>query len=155
MKSFAALAGLFVCAHLFGAATNESLDSPPSRGPQESLAMMQTKPGLRVELVAAEPLIVDPVAIDWGPDGKLWVVEMRDYPMGMDGNWKSGSRIKVLEATHGDGKYDKATVFLDNLPFATGITAWRKGALICAAPDIIYAEDTNGDGHADIVRKLF
>src|SRR5438876_2854515 len=135
--------------------SRESLEFPPPKSPEESLASMQTKAGLEIELVAAEPLIVDPVAIDWGADGKLWVVEMRDYPMGMDGNWKPGSRIKFLEDTNGDGKYDKATVFLDHLPFATGITAWRKGALICTAPDILYAEDTNGDGHADVVRKLF
>src|SRR5438093_1067785 len=138
-----------------GAADRDALEFPPPKSPQESLASMQTKAGFQVELVAAEPLIVDPVAIDWGPDGKLWVVEMRDYPMGMDGNWKPGSRVKFLEDTIGDGKYDKATVFLDHLPFATGVTAWRKGALICTAPDILYAEDTNGDGKADVVKKLF
>src|SRR5438552_12400160 len=75
--------------------------------------------------------------------------------MVVDWKWKPGSRIKVLEDTKGDGIYDKATVFLDNLPFATGVTAWRKGALICTAPDILYAEDTDGDGHADVVEKLF
>src|SRR6059036_692969 len=113
-----------------GAADMDPREFPPPKSPQESLASIQTKAGFKVELVAAEPLIVDPVAIDWGADGKLWVVEMRDYPMGMDGNWKPGSRIKFLEDTNGDGKYDKATVFLDHLPFATGVTAWRKGALI-------------------------
>src|SRR3954465_15203618 len=116
-------------------------ESIPPKSPQDTLATITTKPGLRGELVAAEPLIVDPVAIDWGPDGKLWVVEMRDYPMGMDGKWKPGSRVKYLEDTNGDGKYDKATVFVDNLPFATGVMAWRKGALICAAPDILYGEE--------------
>jgi hypothetical protein len=96
-----------------------------------------------------------PVAIDWGADGKLWVAEMNDYPMGIDGKWKPGGRVKFLEDLNGDGHYDKATVLLDNLPFPTGVFAWRKGVLICAAPDIIYAEDTNGDGRADVVRKLF
>src|SRR5689334_6364894 len=128
---------------------------PPPKSPAESLAAIETSGGFKVDLVAAEPLIVDPVAIDWGPDGKLWVVEMRDYPMGMDGNWKPGSRVKFLEDTNGDGKYDKATVLLDDLPFATGVTVWRKGVLISAAPDIIYAEDTNDDGRADVVKKLF
>src|SRR5206468_953738 len=128
-----------------------------------SLAAMQTHPQFQIELVAAEPLVVDPVAIDWGADGKLWVVEMRDYPTGMDGKWKHGSRVKYLEDTSGDGKYDKATVFLDNLPFATGVTAWRKGALICAAPDILYAEageerrGERGEGRAQTPRvtKVF
>src|SRR6266498_932499 len=80
---------------------------------------------------------------------------MRDYPMGMDGHWKQGGREKVLEDVDGDWKYEKATVFLDDLPFPTGITAWNKGVLVCAAPDILYAEDTNGDGKADAVKKLF
>ena len=61
---------------------------PPPKSPSEALASIRTKPELEVELVAAEPLIVDPVAIDWGADGRLWVVEMRDYPMGLDGKWK-------------------------------------------------------------------
>jgi putative membrane-bound dehydrogenase-like protein len=123
--------------------------------PQQSLAAMRTRDELSVELVAAEPLVVDPVAIDWGPDGRLWVVEMNDYPMGRDGRYTPGGRIRVLEDTDGDGIYDKATVFLDNIPFPTGILVWRRGVLICAAPDILYAEDTDGDGRADVVRKLF
>src|SRR5262245_8125074 len=138
-----------------GAADKDALEFPPPKSPQDSLAAMETHAGFQIELVAAEPLIVDPVAIDWGADGKLWVVEMRDYPMGMDGNWKPGSRVKFLEDTNGDGKYDKATVFIDDLSFATGVTAWQKGALICTAPDILYAEDTNADGRADVVKKLF
>jgi len=140
---------------VFGAVDATKTESIPPKSPQESLAAIKVPAGFEVQLVVAEPLIVDPVAFDWGADGKLWVVEMCDYPMGMDGKWKPGSRIKVLEDTNGDGKYDKATVFMDNLPFATGVTAWRKGALVCAAPDITYAEDTDGDGKADVVRKLF
>ena len=137
------------------AAPVEKSESIPPKSPQEALASMQVRPEFQVELVAAEPLIVDPVAIDWGADGKLWVAEMHDYPMGLDGNWKPGSRIKFLEDTNGDGNYDKSTTLIDELPFVTGVTAWRKGVLICAAPDIIYAEDTNRDGRADIVRKIF
>src|SRR5205823_1619043 len=89
------------------------------------------------------------------PDGKLWVAEMMDYPAGRQGDYKPGGRIRLLEDTDGNGSYDKATVFLDNIPFPTGVTAWRKGVLICAAPDILYAEDTDGDGKADVVRKLY
>jgi putative membrane-bound dehydrogenase-like protein len=130
---------------------------PPPMSPHEALASLRTKPGLTVELVASEPLIVDPVAIDWGVDGKLWVVEMRDYPMGMDGKWKPGGRVKSLEDLNGDGKFDandRATVLVDGLPFPTGVMAWNKGVLICAAPDILYAEDTNSDGKADLVRTF-
>ncbi len=128
---------------------------PAPLSPADSLAAIRTKPGLTVELVAAEPLVTSPVAIDFGPDGKLWVVEMADYPMGLDGNWKPGGRVKILTRSRPDGPFDRATLFLDGLPFPTGVMAWRKGALICAAPDILYAEDTDGDGKADVVRKLY
>ena len=66
--------------------------------------------------MAAEPLVQSPIAFAWGPDGKLWVVEMGDYPLGIDGKGKPGGRVKYLEDTNGDGTYDKATVFLDDLP---------------------------------------
>src|SRR6267142_1398043 len=75
---------------------------PPATSPEDALASMQIPAGFQIELVVSEPLIVDPVAIDWGPDGKLWFVEMRDYPAGMDGKWKPGSRIKFLQDTCGD-----------------------------------------------------
>jgi putative membrane-bound dehydrogenase-like protein len=123
--------------------------------PQQSWAAIRVPDGLEVELIAAEPLVVDPVAIAFGPDGKLWVCEMHDYPSGIDGKYRPGGRIKLLQDTTGTGHYDKATIFLDNIPFPTGVTVWRKGVLVCAAPDILYAEDTNGDGKADVVKKLF
>src|SRR5262245_55710406 len=114
---------------------------PPALTPAESLGAFRHDPGLTIELVAAEPLVVDPVAIDFGGDGRLWVCEMRDYPAGLDGNWKPGGAIKMLEDRDGDGRYETATTFLDGLPFPTGVMAWRRGALICAAPEILYAED--------------
>jgi putative membrane-bound dehydrogenase-like protein len=119
---------------------------------EKSIARMKVHEGYRVELVACEPLVVDPVAIDFGPDGKLWVAEMRDYPQGLDGKHSAGGKIKFLEDSDGDGKYDKSTTFLEEVPFPTGVTAWRNGVLICAAPDVIYAEDTDGDGKADVRR---
>jgi putative membrane-bound dehydrogenase-like protein len=100
-------------------------------------------------------LVEDPIAFAFGPDGKLWVVEMGDYPLGVDGKGKFGGKIKFLESTKGDGKYDKATVFLDGLGFPTGVLPWKKGVLITCAPDILYAEDTDGDGKADVKKVLF
>ncbi len=123
--------------------------------PQQAVAGLKTHPGLVVDLMAAEPLVVDPVAISFGPDGRLWVAEMSDYPAGKRGDFHGGGSVRVLEDTDGDGFYDKSTVFLNNIPFPTGITAWRNGVLICAAPDIIYAEDSKHDGKADVVKKLF
>jgi putative membrane-bound dehydrogenase-like protein len=132
-----------------------SLNAAGPLTPQQSLDALRTKPGFQVDLIAAEPLVASPVAIDFGPDGKLWVVEMFDYPQGPGENQPPGGRIRLLESTRGDGQFDKATVFLDAIPLPTGVTVWRKGVLVCAAPDILYAEDTTGDGKADVVKKLF
>jgi putative membrane-bound dehydrogenase-like protein len=128
---------------------------PPPLSPGEAVRSFRVKPDLKLELVAAEPMIESPVAIDFGADGRLWVCEMRDYPAGIDGNGKPGGVIKVLEDRDGDGRYDSATKFLEGIPFPTGVMAWRKGVLLCAAPEIIYAEDTDGDGKADVRRTLF
>ncbi|MBS0266861.1 MAG: HEAT repeat domain-containing protein [Planctomycetes bacterium] len=145
------------------AASSATQKKAPPAGPQgahpkspaESLQALRTHPGLQAELVASEPQVTSPVAIDFGPDGKIWVAEMYDYPLGLDGNYQPGGRVRLLESTRSDGRFDKSTVFLEGIPFPTGVTVWRKGVLVCAAPDILYAEDTNGDGKADIIRKLF
>ncbi|MEX2213801.1 MAG: PVC-type heme-binding CxxCH protein [Phycisphaeraceae bacterium] len=135
---------------------------PPLLSPQASLAAIKVRPGFRVELVASEPLTMDPVAFDFGPDGKLWIVEMADYPDGLDAApgkpGKPGGRVVYLTDTDNDGKYDKRTLFLDGIPFPTGVMVWKKGVLVTAAPDIFYAEDTtpgNADGKADKRETLF
>jgi putative membrane-bound dehydrogenase-like protein len=151
------------------AADPKRAERPDPKTPQQALRTFRTKADLVIDLAASEPLIESPVAIDWDAQGRLWVCEMFDYPMGIgavdtqntqygenpkaeSGSYKPGGRIKVLTDTDGDGRYDKATLFLDGLPFPTGVMPWRKGALICAAPNVLYAEDTDGDGRADLVR---
>ena len=132
-----------------------AFDVPPPKSPEESLASIRVPPGFKVELVAAEPLVVDPIAFEWDARGRLWVVEMRDYPLGIDGKNKPGGAVKLLEDLDGDGRYDKAATFLEDLPFPTGVFPWRNGVIICAAPDIFYAEDTDQDGRADLRRVLY
>jgi putative membrane-bound dehydrogenase-like protein len=117
---------------------------PQAKSPEASLKSIQVKPGFQAELMAAEPLVQSPIAFAFGPDGKLWVVEMGDYPLGIDGKGKPGGKIKFLESTKGDGKYDKATVFLENLGFPTGVLPWRNGILVTCAPDIFFVENVNG-----------
>ena len=128
---------------------------PPPLTVAEALAAFRKAPGLTVECVASEPVVVDPVYLDWDAMGRLWVVEMRDYPLGMDGRGKAGGRIKVLADADGDGVFERATVFMDGLPFPTSVMPWGKGALVASAPDLLYAEDTDGDGLADVRRVLF
>lgn len=128
---------------------------PPALSAEESLKRISVPAGFKVVLAAGEPLIQDPVAFDWGPDGRLWVIEMSDYPNGMDGRGSPGGRLKVLEDVEGDGVYDKAKLFLEGLSFPTGVKVWRKGVLITAAPQVIYAEDQDGDGRADVKQTLY
>jgi len=128
---------------------------PPPLAPDDSLKRIRLREGFTAELVAAEPLVHDPVAFEWGADGRLWVVEMLDYPMGIDGKGRPGGKVRVLEDADGDGRYDRSTVFIEGLNYPTGVMPWRKGVLISAAPDILYAEDTDGDGRADVRRVLF
>src|SRR6185312_15323642 len=122
---------------------------------EASLRDIQLPPGFQAELVASEPLVESPIAFAWGPDRKLWVVEMGDYPLGVDGKGKPGGRVRVLEDTNVDGHYVKSIIFLDHLPFPTGIMPWGKGVLITDPPNIVYAEDTKGTGHADVVKVLY
>ncbi len=128
---------------------------PGPRTPERSLGSIEVQSGFKVELVAAEPLVMDPVAIDWGNDGKLWVVEMADYPLGMDDRGKLGGRVRYLEDTNEDGKYDSSTLFLDNIPYPTGVMAWRDGVIVSAAPSIFFAADRDHDGRAETIEDLY
>lgn len=130
-------------------AKEAALSVPKPLEPSESLKKVHLPAGYKAEIIAAEPLLIDPVAFDWDERGRLWVVEMSDYPLGMDGNGKPGGRVRVLEDMNGDGWYDKSTLFADGLNFPNGILTWRDGVIITAAPNVLFLQDTNGDGKAD------
>ncbi|MEO2048449.1 MAG: PVC-type heme-binding CxxCH protein [Pirellulales bacterium] len=123
--------------------------------PIESLATIHVPEGFEIELVAAEPLIRDPVALAWDEQGRLWVAEMSDYPLGIDGQGKSGGRIRILEDTNGDGAYNHSQIFIEDLAFPSGVLPWKQGVLITTAPNILYAADTDDDGKADKTEILF
>ncbi len=123
--------------------------------PIQSMAAAHVAKGFKLQLVASEPLVRDPVAFDWGSDGSLWVAEMADYPLGMNNKGDKGGRIRLLRDRDLDGRYDHSTIFLDNLSFPAGVMPWRNGVLVAAAPLLIFAEDTNGDDKADIRQTLF
>ncbi|MGD9647394.1 MAG: PVC-type heme-binding CxxCH protein, partial [Pirellulales bacterium] len=126
---------------------------PEPKSPTAAQQSLVPRADMVAELVAAEPLVEDPVAFDWDAQGRLWVVEMRDYPSGVDG--RPGGRVRVLVDTDGDGRYDKSSVFLDELRYPTSVFTWRNGALVLAAPDLLYAEDRDGDGRSDHTEVLF
>lgn len=129
------------------------VEKPAIKGPlspKESLKHLRLPPGLRAELVAAEPQIESPVAMAFDEDGRLWVVEMRDYPNGPPKGQPSEGRIKILEDRDGDGFYEHSTLFADNLLFANGLMPWKGGVIVTAAPNVVYLKDTKGTGKADL-----
>jgi putative membrane-bound dehydrogenase-like protein len=125
------------------------------RSASQSLECFEVRPGFRVELVCAEPMVADPIAIDWGPDGRLWVVEMGDYPTGGQRSRLAAGRVRYLLDRDHDGTFDESRVFLDGLHYPTGVLPWRDGILVACAPDIFFARDTDGDGRADQKEVLY
>jgi len=117
--------------------------------PDDALQHFQLAPGLRIELVASEPDVVDPVAVRFDERGRMWVVEMGDYPHGPADGEPPRSCIKVLEDRDGDGRYESVQVFADKLLFATGVQPWRDGVIATRAGEVAYLRDTDGDGRAD------
>jgi putative membrane-bound dehydrogenase-like protein len=118
--------------------------------PQQSLEHLVVEPGSAVELVACEPQVVDPVAIRFDEDGRLWVVEMRDYPNGPPPGSPALSCIAVLDDRDGDGRYETRTLFAEHLLFPTGLQPWRGGVFVTLSGQVTYLKDTDGDGRADL-----
>jgi mono/diheme cytochrome c family protein/glucose/arabinose dehydrogenase len=127
--------------------------------PEESIARIQLPPGYKVELVASEPMVQEPVALCWDGDGRMYVAEMNTYMI--DGNgtgeFDPVSRVKMLEDTDGDGKMDKSTIFIDSLMLPRSLLMVGDELLVGVTNNqSIYAyKDTNGDGKADQKRMVF
>lgn len=149
------LAGVAAAVLILGSVGGRAADRHPALSPQESLASFQLEDGLRIELVAAEPLVIDPVAFAFDDQRRLYVVEGRGYPdpVDVEGRTTAG-RIALLEDTDGDGRYDRRTEFATGLGYVNGIALWRGGVFVTAAPDILYLKDTDGDGIADVQRVV-
>src|SRR5262245_31403989 len=131
----------------------EHIKVPPApvRTPEEEAATFNLAPGFRAELVAADPLVGDPIAMQFGPDGRLWVLEMRGYMPNVDGE---GERdpvcvVAVLTDTDQDGRYDKRVVFADKLIMPRAIALVGDGLLVGEPPHLWFLRDTDGDGVAD------
>ena len=123
----------------------------PALTPEEALKTFTVAPGFRIELVAAEPLVRDPVVIQFAPDGKLWVVEMTGYMPNVDGVGEDQpvGTIATLSDTDGDGRMDQRVTFADGLVMPRAISLVDGGVLVAAPLMLWYMQDTNGDGVAD------
>ena len=147
-----------------GAAAEFEVPRVPAVEPRDAERTFRTLHGFRMQLLAAEPLVTDPVALEYDENGLAWVVEMRDYPYTDKSTDKPNverttdaplGRIRILEDTDGDGRFDRSDVFAEDLSWPTGIALWKGGCYVTATPDVWYLKDTDGDRKADVRRRVF
>lgn len=123
----------------------------PAKSPEEELATFQIEPGFKVQLVAAEPMVQEPVALNFDADGRLWVVEMRGFMPDIDGKGEAlpSGRISILEDTNGDGTMDKSIIYLDSLVMPRSLGLIKGGALVAHSKALWLTQDLDGDLKAD------
>ena len=151
MRCYSVLAFLLSLAHPLALASDHT-NSPPVHTPSQQLRTFKfAEPGYRIELVAAEPLVEDPVAIAFDGQGRLWVVEMRGFMRDIDRTGVNDpiGRVSVLEDVNGDGLMDKSTVFLDGLVLPRAISILPDGVLIAESKPLWFVQDLDGDLRAD------
>ena len=137
----------------------EQRDPPPmfqlSLSPEESQQHIQVPPGFSLQLFAAEPDIVNPMAMAWDDDGRLFVIETIDYPNQRQDAPGGNDTIKILEDTDGDGRADTVKIYADGLSVPTSLTYANGGWVVAQAPDMLFLKDTDGDDRADVREVLF
>ena len=117
---------------------------------KDALLTFKVADGFKIEMIASEPLISDPVDMEIDEFGRLYVVEMHGYPLDKTGT----GNIILLSDENGDGNMDKRTVFATGLTLPTSVMRWKKGIIVTDAPNILYFEDTDGDGKANLTDTL-
>ncbi|MGC1276375.1 MAG: PVC-type heme-binding CxxCH protein [Planctomycetaceae bacterium] len=128
------------------------LPSLPAKEPAEALASFTVKPPFEMQLAAAEPTVMDPVAMAFDENGRLYVAEMRDYS---EQEHDYLGAIRLLEDADGDGTFEKSTVFAKELSWPTAVACWDGGVFVGAPPHLLYLKDTSGDGVADVRKTIF
>jgi putative membrane-bound dehydrogenase-like protein len=125
----------------------------PPLAPRDALNSFQFgRDGFEIEQVASEPLVASPVAMDFDADGRLFVAEMRDYS---EQDKERLGRIRLLEDTDNNGRFERATIFSDDLSWPTAVACAGGGVFVGAAPHVYFLRDDDGDGRADTKRIVF
>jgi len=123
----------------------DKIPPAPPLAPDEALTRFKLQPGYRLELVAAEPMVDTPVVLQFDPDGRLWVVEMRGFMPDADGvgEDQTNGRIAILEDTNGDGRADTNKVFLDGLVLPRALLLVNGGVLVGEPPNLWFYPNVN------------
>lgn len=129
----------------------KDLPNAPVLSAEESMKTIAVPPGYRVELVAKEPVVMDPILMDFDADGRMFVLEMPGFALdkAMSDSREPICRLVVIEDTNNDGQMDKRTVFADGLILPRAIKAVDGGILVGEPPNLWLMKDTNGDLKAD------
>lgn len=123
--------------------------------PEESLKRIRLDGPYEAQLVAAEPLVLDPVECTWDDKGRMFVADMRDYPLGPPNpNDPWLSRIQLLTDENGDGRMDKAVTFADHVDHVQGLLPYDGGLIATTRTQILFLKDTDDDGKADLIKPL-
>ncbi len=133
----------------------DQLPRIPPLSQADALKAIQTRPGFHVELVAAEPLIESPVALDFDENGRMFVVEFPEYNQNFNPNFHIHGAVRLLEDTQGTGKYDKSTLYIDNIDSPLAAACWDGGVYVGAVPNILYCKDATGAGRADLRKPIY
>jgi putative membrane-bound dehydrogenase-like protein len=155
MKSFL-LAGIVALSFLpVNGATGRQLSGQwapamtPALAPDVAEKKFTVPNGFEMRLFASEPMVINPVAMTWDERGRLWVLELYEYPLGAKPGEKGRDQVKILEDTDNDGRADKVTIFADGLNLATGLALGNGGVYVGQAPHLLFFKDTDGDDKAD------
>jgi putative membrane-bound dehydrogenase-like protein len=140
---------------VFAGCKSKSSSEQPAFTAEQSLAAMEFSEDFHAEVFLQEPQVMSPVEMVWDEDGRIYVAEMLDYPDDPPPGQPARSRIRLLEDVDGDGKYEKATMFAENVLQVASILPWKGGIFVAAAPDILWMKDDNGDGKADTKKVLY
>jgi putative membrane-bound dehydrogenase-like protein len=134
-----------------------SAGAPPAESPsaanaplsaREAMKRITLPEGFTISLFAAEPDVVQPIAMTIDHKGRLWVVENYSYPIWLGGP-RGKDRILIFEDVDLDGQFDRRTVFYDKGTNFTGIELGFGGVWICATPNLLFIPDVNGDDRPD------